>query len=82
MLIAGANLEDFLGLFALWSKMGVTFVQDEVFLEGLRYRRHTNGHLATVYYALDRNWSRHLLKQSTDGKPNLDRLRDAAKLVI
>ena len=81
VLIAGANFED-TGLFSLWSKMGVPFVQDDDFLKGLRYRQHGNGHLATIYYALDRNWSRHLLEQSTDGKPNLDRLRDAAKLVI
>ena len=81
VLIAGANFED-TGLFSLWSKMGVPFVQDDDFLKGLRYRQHGNGHLATISYALDRDWSRHLLEQSTDGKPNLDRLRDAAKLVI
>jgi hypothetical protein len=81
VLIAGANFED-TGLFCLWSKMGVPFVQDVDFLNGLRYRQHGNGHLATIHYALDRNWSRHLLEQSTDCKPNLDRLRDAAKLVI
>ena len=62
VLIAGANFED-TGLFSLWSKMGVTFVQDDEFLEGLRYRQHGNGHLATIHYALDRNWSRHLLEQ-------------------
>lgn len=81
VLVVGANIED-TGLFALWSKMGVTFIRDDEFLEGLRYRTHTNGHLAKIHFALDRNWSRHLLEQSTDGVPNLDRLRDAARVVI
>lgn len=81
VLVVGANFED-TGLFALWSKMGVTFIRDDEFLERLRYRTHANGYLAKIHYALDRNWSRHLLEQSTDSVPNLDRLRDTAKAVI
>ena len=81
VLIAGANFED-TGLYALWSKMGVRFEADVGFTDGLRYRTHTNGNLATVHFALDRNWSRSLLEQSTDGKSNLERLRDAAKSVV
>ncbi|UPJ96405.1 DEAD/DEAH box helicase family protein [Bradyrhizobium sp. 172] len=81
VLIAGANFED-TGLFALWSKMAVSFKPDEAMAEGLRYRQHGNGNLATIHYALDRNWSRHLLEQETEGKPNLERLRDTAKLVF
>ena len=81
VLIAGANFED-TGLFALWGKMGVNFAPDAGIVEGLRYRQHGNGSLATIRYALDRNWSRHLLEQQTDGKSNLERLRDAAKLVF
>lgn len=80
-LIAGANFEDS-GLYALWSKMGVRFEPDREITEGLRYQQHGNGGLATIHYALDRNWSRHLLEQETDGRPNLERLRDAAKLVF
>ncbi|TYL76759.1 hypothetical protein [Bradyrhizobium cytisi] len=81
VLIAGANFED-TGLFALWSKMGVRFKPDAGIVEGLRYQQHGNGNLATIHYASDRNWSRHLREQQTDGKPNLERLRDAAKLVF
>jgi hypothetical protein len=81
VLIAGANFED-TGLFALWSKIGVRFEPDRGIMEGLRYQQHSNGGLATIHYALDRNWSRHLLEQETDGKPNLERLRDAAKVVF
>ncbi|WP_187387899.1 hypothetical protein [Bradyrhizobium sp.] len=81
VLVAGANFED-TGLFALWSKMGVNFTPDVGIVESLRYRQHSNGNLATIHYALDRNWSRHLLEQETDGKPNLDRLRDAAKVAF
>ena len=81
VLIAGANFED-TGLYALWSKMGVRFEADVGFTDELRYRTHTNGNLATVHFALDRNWSRNLLEQSTDGKSNLERLRDAAKSVV
>jgi len=55
---------------------------DTGFADGLRYRRHTNGNLATVHFALDRNWSRNLLEQLTDGKSNLERLRDAAKSIV
>lgn len=79
--IAGANFED-TGLFALWSKMGIQFKEDTDFAKGLRYRTHANGKLATIHFAMERNWSRNLLEQSTDGKPNLERLRDAAKLVF
>lgn len=79
--IAGANFED-TGLFALWSKMGIQFKEDTNFAKGLRYRTHANGKLATIHFAMERNWSRNLLEQSTDGKPNLERLRDAAKLVF
>lgn len=81
VLVAGANVED-TGLFALWSKMGVTFVQDQDFLEGLRYRKHANGHLATIHYALERDWSRHLLEQESNGKSNLQRLGDGAMLIF
>ena len=81
VLIAGANFED-TGLFTLWSKMGVQFEADVGLAQGLRYSRHTNGNLATVHFALDRNWSRRLLEQSTDGKSNLELLRDAAKSVV
>jgi hypothetical protein len=81
VLIAGANFED-TGLFTLWSKMGVRFEADVGFTDELRYRTHTNGNLATVHFALDRNWSRHLWEQSTDGKSNLERLRDAAKSIV
>lgn len=81
VLVAGANFKD-TGMFALWSKMGITFTPDVELDKGLRYRSHGNGGLATIHFALDRNWSRYLLEQSTDGKPNLERLRDAAKLVI
>ena len=79
--IAGANFED-TGLFALWGKMGIRFKEDTEFAKGLRYRTHANGKLATIHFAMERNWSRNLLEQSTDGKPNLERLRDAAKLVF
>jgi len=81
VLIAGANFED-TGLYALWSKTGARFEPDVGLAEGLRYRMHTNGRMATIHFGLDRNWSRYLLEQSTDGKPNLDRLRDAAQLVV
>ena len=81
VLLAGANFED-TGLFALWSKLGVRFEIDEKFADGLRYRTHANGHLATIHFALDRTWSRYLLEQSTEGIPNLERLRNAALQVV
>jgi hypothetical protein len=81
VLIAGANFED-TGLFAFWSKLGIRFELDENFAEALRYRKHENGHLATIHFALDRNWSRHLLQKYTEGKSNLERLRDAAKEIL
>ncbi len=81
VLIAGANFED-TGLFALWSKMGVSFVPDLELVESLRYSQHGNGSLTSIHYALERNWSRHLLEQQSDGIPNLARLGDAAKPII
>jgi hypothetical protein len=79
--MAGANFEDS-GIYHLWGRGAVRFKPNDAFTDELRFRSHQNGHLATVHYALQRNWSRNLLKKESDGILNLDRMRDAAMNII
>ena len=77
--ITGANLTDS-GVYHLWSWRGVSFERDDPFTKNLRFQQHTNGNLATIYYATDRNWSRYLIDSQDVGA--LEEVRRAALTVI
>ena len=79
--ITAANVEDS-AIYHLWGKRGVRFKADEDFTDKLRFRSHPNGHLATIHYALETNWSRNLLEKETAGIPNLNRMRDASLEIV
>ena len=79
--MAGANLEDS-GVYNLWGQEGIRFKEDREFTEGLRFETHPNGHLLTIYYAVEKDWSRDIRTATIDGVPNQDRMRDAVKCLF
>ena len=78
--ICGANSADS-SIYQVWRKR-VNWKRDANFEEKLLYRTHGNGHLATIYFALESNWSRKQRHGISDDVPNLIRLRDAAKSLL
>lgn len=57
--MAAANFED-TAIFHIWREFDVTFVKDIDFTNSLRFQRHENGGLITIFYALDGPWSKRL----------------------
>jgi hypothetical protein len=55
--IAGANFEDST-IFKLLGEDGIEFEPDPKFGKGLRYSRHPNGELVSIYYVTEQQWSR------------------------
>lgn len=54
--ICGANFKDS-SIYQVWREQ-VNWKRDTNFEKRLQYSTHKNGHLATIYYALESNWSR------------------------
>jgi hypothetical protein len=77
--MAAANFED-AAIYQLWRRTHA-FELDEKFSNSLRFQAHTNGHLITIYYAMDEQWSRKRLEMmpACDDERNIrDRLIHAA----
>ena len=47
-------------LYQLWQSMGVRFRPHRAITKRLRYQQHENGHLLTICYATDEDWSKNL----------------------
>ena len=79
--MANANFEDS-QVFKVWSQLGVEFQPDPEFgkkLKKLRYGKHPNGELVTIYYVTDPQWSRKRKEAMLDdGTTILDRMIKAA----
>jgi hypothetical protein len=54
--MAAANFED-TAIYQLWRRTQA-FELDEKFSNSLRFQAHTNGHLITIYYAMNEQWLR------------------------
>ena len=55
-------------LYQLWSAAGVQFRPHKAITKGLRYTKHSNGHLLTILYATEEDWSKNFRdKTLTDG---------------
>jgi hypothetical protein len=55
-------------LYQLWATSGVEFRPHKPITKGLRYREHSNGHLLTILYATEEDWSKNFRdKTLTDG---------------
>ena len=54
-------------LYQLWSAAGVQFQSHKAITKGLRYTKHTNGHLLTVLYATEEDWSKNFRDKTIDG---------------
>jgi hypothetical protein len=57
--MASANFKDTF-VYQLWNQLGVEFRADKELASSLRFQEHTNGHLITVKYAIEKNWSKKL----------------------
>jgi len=57
--IMGACFKDSV-LYQLWSAQGVKFHPHKAITKGLRYKTHENGHLLTIRYATEEDWSKNL----------------------
>ena len=54
-------------LYQLWSAMGVEFRPHKPITKRLRYTEHTNGHLLTILYATEEDWSKNFRDKMIDG---------------
>jgi hypothetical protein len=67
--LASANFQDSFA-YQLWNRLGVDFSEDKKMASLLRFQKHTNGHLITIKYAIENNWSKKLrdsiIKHDTD----------------
>jgi hypothetical protein len=74
-----ANFED-TQVFKVWGQLGVEFVPDLEFGKKLRYTKHPNGDLVTIYYVTDHQWSRRRKETvlNEDGETILDRMVKAS----
>ena len=80
VLIAAALFEDSC-LYQLWRMQGVTFEPVQGMMrDRLRYQQHGNGHLITINYVTEADWSK-TLRDRTDGLGQ-GRLRDRLPLLI
>ena len=62
-------------LYQLWSAAGVQFRPHKAITRGLRYTKHSNGHLLTILYATEEDWSKNFRdKTLTDGVTVQDRV--------
>ena len=62
-------------LYQLWSAAGVQFRPHKAITHGLRYSKHSNGHLLTFLYATEEGWSKNFRdKTLTDGVTVQDRV--------
>ncbi len=68
--MAAANFED-TAIYKLWSPTH-RFEKDQEFCEFLRFQTHTNGHLITIQYVTEDQWSRKRLNSlnAPDDQPN------------
>jgi len=57
--MASANFQDTF-VYQLWSQLGVEFRADKELASSLRFQEHTNGHLITIKYAIEKNSSKKL----------------------
>ena len=78
-LIMAAQFKETL-LYKIWSRMGVTFIEEEDFKSDLNQTTHQNGCQVTFYYGYDQNWS----KTTKDDKANklTENLIEAALKVL
>jgi hypothetical protein len=67
--VTAANLEDSL-IYQLW-KPRVAFLQDSEFSNGLRFKQHDNGSLITIYFGIDRPWSKKIATHDLNGSQNV-----------
>jgi hypothetical protein len=77
--MTSANFEDS-QVFKVWGQQGVEFEPDLEFGQRLRYTKHPNGDLVTIYYITDLPWSRKRKETVLeDGETISDRMIKAAK---
>ena len=67
--LASANFQDSFA-YQLWNRLGVDFSEDKKMASLLRFQKHTNGHLITIKYAIENNWSKKL--RDSKIKPDTD----------
>ena len=78
--MAAANFED-TAVYRLWSQ-DVEFKQDQEFSRSLRFSQHKKGHLITIYYGTNAQWSKKRAEAasgSCDSQNTRDRLIQATK---
>ena len=71
--MATANFED-TAVYRLWSQ-DVEFKQDQEFSRSLRFSEHQNGHLITIYYGTNAQWSKKRA-EATSGSCHSHNTRD------
>ena len=78
--MAAANFED-TAVYRLWSQ-DVEFKENQEFSRSLRFSEHQNGHLITIYYGTNAQWSKKRAEAasgSSDSQNTRDRLIQATK---
>ena len=78
--MAAANFED-TAVYRLWSQ-DVEFKENQEFSRSLRFSEHQNGHLITIYYGTNAQWSKKRAEAasgSCDSQNTQDRLIQATK---
>ena len=78
--MAAANFED-TAVYRLWSQ-DVEFKENQEFSRSLRFSEHQNGHLITIYYGTNAQWSKKRAEAasgSSDSQNTQDRLIQATK---
>ena len=78
VVIAGACVGESI-LYRLWSAEGVEFNKLDL---SLRYTRHENGELITIYYGVEGSWSKHLRDREIVGERVLNHLVEASMEVV
>ena len=73
--IMGACFQAVGAVSAMVGSMGVQFRPHKAITKGLRYTKHSNGHLLTILYATEEDWSKNFRdKTLTDGVTVQDRV--------
>ena len=78
--MAAANFED-TAVYRLWSQ-DVEFKQNQEFSRSLRFNQHQNGHLITIHYGTNAQWSKKRAEAASgacDSQNTRDRLIQATK---
>ncbi len=81
VVMAGANFRD-TTVYLLWGQKGIEFQEDKALASKLRFQEHKNGHLITIKYADEKQWSRkrRLTPLKPDNKTTVfDAIVEAAK---